>query len=250
MSAQRAESLPRKDKVMPADLFTDEEIKKAIEKVTAQADSQAMLSVLRSVQQTGSLRNSSGLDPQTLDILQRLANFGLVDPGYSGPIDGPPFLWVINSNGERVLRYLTGIRAGPHYEIPSTELAAWLEQQGKDRWWNVDGDPLLTGRMSFPCPAEELADELRKVNRALLVQAKSDDTGARGQVIDAAMLEKVVGRFGENVQVPGVLPAVLPAGGANRVLYLCWKRSAHEWLLAEDRITTEQNRADEAARTR
>ena len=40
---------------------------------------------------------------------------------------------------------------GPYYEVPSSELAAWLEQQGKDRWWNVDGDPLLTGEMPFPC---------------------------------------------------------------------------------------------------
>jgi hypothetical protein len=226
---------------MPADLFPDEDIKKVAE----QLDAGAMLGVLRAVQQAGSIQNSIGIDRQTFDTLQRLAALGLVDPGYSGPIDGPPFLWVINSNGERVLRYFTGIRAGPHYEIPSTELAAWLEQQGKDRWWNVDGDPFLTGRLSFPCPAEELAEELRKVNRPLLVQAKKDDAGAKGQVIDAAALEKAVGRFCENVQGSGAAPGWV----ADRFLYLCWKRSAHEWLLAEDSVTTESNKADQAAKT-
>ena len=66
---------------------------------------------------------------------------------------------------------MSSIQEGPHYEIQSSELAAWLEQQGVDLWWNVDGDPLLTGRLTFPCPADELSAELRKLNRALLVQA-------------------------------------------------------------------------------
>jgi hypothetical protein len=224
---------------MPADRFPDE----VIPKVAAQVDSQAMLRVLREVRQVGSIQNSSRLDRETFGILQRLAALGLVDPAYSGPTDGPPFLWVINSNGERVLTYLTGIRAGPHYEIPSPELAAWLEQQGKDRWWNVDGDPFLTGRLYFPCPADELAEELRKVNRPLLVQAKQADAGAKGQVIDAAMLKKAVGRFGDNMQVSGALPP----WATDRFLYLSWKRSAYDWLLAEDSVTTEQNRADEVA---
>src|SRR3954468_24859301 len=88
---------------------------------------------------------------------------------------------------------------GPHYEIPSPELAIWLEQQGEDRWWNVDGDPLLTGRLTFPCPADELAAELRRIGRPLLVQAKQDDVDAKGQVIDASRLSEAVARFDENL---------------------------------------------------
>ena len=82
---------------------------------------------------------------------------------------------------------MASIVTGPHYEIHSTELAAWLEKQGKDRWWNVDGDPLLTGRLEFPCPADELAEELRRLNRPLLVQAKTPD--ARGQQVDRNQID-------------------------------------------------------------
>jgi hypothetical protein len=31
------------------------------------------------------------------------------------------------------------LRDEPHYRISSSELAAWLEAQGTDRWWSVDG---------------------------------------------------------------------------------------------------------------
>jgi hypothetical protein len=39
----------------------------------------------------------------------------------------------------------------PYFRLPARELAAWIEQQGADTWWNVDGDSILTGRLSFPC---------------------------------------------------------------------------------------------------
>ncbi len=122
------------------------------------------------------------------------------------------------------------IPAGPHYEISSSELAAWLDKQGDDRCWYIDGDPLLGGRLSFPCPGDELATELRKINRQLLVQAKEDDAAAKGQAIDAVKLDSAVARFRDD-----------------RVLYLCWTGSPHEWLLVEDSATTKQNRADAIA---
>src|SRR5436309_12319138 len=81
---------------------------------------------------------------------------------------------------------------GPHFELRSTELAKWLEQQPADRWWTVDGDPLLTGRLSFPCPGDELAAELRKINKLLLVSAKEEMTDAHGQLIPAEKLDKLV----------------------------------------------------------
>jgi hypothetical protein len=138
------------------------------------------------------------------------------------------------------------ILAGPHYEISSSELAAWLEKQGEDRYWYVDGDPLLTGRLSFPCPGDELATELRKINRQLLVQAKEDDAGARGQVIDVVKLDSAVAKFRENHRLTGPTPR----WAEDRVLYLCWSGSPHEWLLVEDSATTAQNRADEIAQAK
>ena len=136
---------------------------------------------------------------------------------------------------------MASIWEGPHYEIPSTELAIWLEQAGPASWWNVDGDPLLTGRVSFPCPTDELAPELRKIARPLLVQAHDDDPDANGQVIGADQISRVVDTFGSNLQTSG-----LPSDWANnQVFYFCWKGSPHEWMLAEDRVTAKQFEADQ-----
>ena len=143
---------------------------------------------------------------------------------------------------------MTSIPVGPHYEIPSSEFAAWLEQQGKDRWWYVDGDPLLTGKLPFPCPADELVAELRKLNRPLLVQAKPDDPHAKGQPVAKDKLNELVGHFAENLHVSGSEP--MPPGAGDRLLYLCWKGSPHEWLLAEDSETSAPMRADEVLKAK
>jgi hypothetical protein len=138
---------------------------------------------------------------------------------------------------------MPGIASGPHYELPSSELAAWLEMQGKDRWWNVDGDPLLTGHLEFPCPADELADELRRLNRPLLVQVKMPE--AKGQRIDRNQIDGVVSRFHENIHTNG---RECPPWASDRFLYLGWKGSGNEWILAEDSMTTKQSRADVASK--
>ena len=134
------------------------------------------------------------------------------------------------------------LRVEPHYMIASSELAAWLEGQGTDRWWNVDGDPLLTGRLSFPCPADELADELRRINRMLLVQDRRKDPSGRGERIVAQDLDGLATRLGDNVQTNGTKPA----WANDRVFFLCWADRGDEWLLAEDEETTESSRADAA----
>jgi hypothetical protein len=180
--------------------------------------------------------NGNAIDQPTAEILRRLTELGLIDPGYDGDTSGPPYNWVANGNGSRVLVYMTGIRGGPHYELPAAELAAWVEQQGPDRWWSVDGDPLLTGRLSFPCPAKTLAAHLRNVGRALLIQAKKDDTEAKGQVIGKDRLDAVVDRFANNIRPSGT--GEMPSWSEDRILYLCWKGSIDEWLLVEDSETT------------
>jgi hypothetical protein len=130
------------------------------------------------------------------------------------------------------------IQEGRHYELPSTELARWLEHQAPDSWWNVDGDPLLTGRLPFPCPADELVPELRKINRPLLVQARAGDFEAKGQTIDATELSRLVARFAGNLQSS----APLPEWANDRFFYLCWKGARHEWLLAEDSVSAREFR--------
>jgi hypothetical protein len=217
---------------MPADLVPHT----AIPALAAQVSGK-MLAVLSRIQRAGFIHNSKNLDRETFDLLQRLAALGLVDPGYDGDISGPPYMWMRNGNGSRVLEYLTSIPVGPHYEIASTDLAAWLEEQGKDRWWNVDGDPLLTGKRAFPCPASDLAAELRKINRPLLVQAKKDDSDARGQPIGKGHLNELVGHFSDDLQVPS--GAEVPPWGTDRLLYLRWKGAPDDWLLEEDSETTE-----------
>lgn len=135
---------------------------------------------------------------------------------------------------------MTTILAGPHYELPSAELAAWVEAQGLDCWWNVDGDPLLTGLVSFPCPGDELVAELRRLNRPLLVQV--DKADAKGERIDAGRVDGVVSRLRDAFALRPGTPEPLWAN--DRFLYLCWKGSAVEWMLIEDSVSTQDSVKD------
>jgi hypothetical protein len=144
------------------------------------------------------------------------------------------------------LRYLTGIRSGPYYELPADELAAWLEAQGNDRWWSVDGDPLLTGRLYFPCPADELAAELRRIGQQLLVQARKEDTGAKGQRIDRDKLDELAGKVADNLHL--IRGGQLPGWSDDRLLYLCWEGSTNDWLLCEDSEVAKQMQASDGGK--
>jgi hypothetical protein len=137
---------------------------------------------------------------------------------------------------------MMNLRDEPHYKISSSELAAWLEGQGTDRWWNVDGDPLLTGRLSFPCPADELAAELRRIKRTLLVQDRRKPPKGCGEEVVAQDLDALATRLEEDVQTNGT-----PPWANDRLFALCWEDGADEWLLVEDEETTERSREDAAA---
>ena len=128
------------------------------------------------------------------------------------------------------------IQDGPHFEVPSSELAKWLEDNAADSWWNVDGDPLLTGSIPFPCPTDELASELRKINRSLLVEAPRGDGAAKGQPIEASNIGPLLTR-----SVSELHASRFAAEWANdKFFFLCWRGSPYEWLLIEDSVTAKQ----------
>jgi hypothetical protein len=54
-------------------------------------------------------------------------------------------------------------------------------------------------------------------------------------------VDGLVNRLGNNASIPSSSKA---AWTDDRVLYLCWDGSDEEWLLVEDRETTESNRND------
>jgi hypothetical protein len=132
----------------------------------------------------------------------------------------------------------------PHYQVASSELADWLERQGTDIWWCVDGDPFLSGRISFPCPADELAAVLRRINRPLLVRDRSNAPTARGQQIIAQELDRLVDRMENDVPMP--IPGPRPAWADDRVFYLAWLDRGDEWMLYEDGETTAVYRREAA----
>jgi hypothetical protein len=115
------------------------------------------------------------------------------------------------------------IAAGPHYLVQADQLALWVEAQGEETWWSVDGDPLLMSRVRFPCPPEELTEELRKINRPLLV---SDPNGAgHGEEVAPDDLSRLLER--EDLGVP--------------VLYMSWQGDSNDWLLIEDGLIDESS---------
>ena len=94
--------------------------------------------------------------------------------------------------------------------------------------------PVARGTDELPAPGDELAAELRRLDRRLFVFDKCRNPEARGQVIGADQLDELVDRLGDDVAT------------ADRLLYLSWKGSDEPWLLIEDRKTTESERAEMA----
>jgi hypothetical protein len=132
------------------------------------------------------------------------------------------------------------LRDEPHYQVASSDLADWLERQGTDIWWSVDGDPSLIWRISLPCPA----DVLRRINRPLLVRDLNNAPMARGQNITARELNQLVSYFGDDV--PCAVSGPRPGEEEDRVFYLAWPDRGDEWMLIEDRRTTEEERREAA----
>src|SRR5262249_43052720 len=123
------------------------------------------------------------------------------------------------------------------YEIAASELAAWLEQQGPGSWWSVDGDRFLSERVSFPCPASELAEALRRRGEPLLVEALPPSLPEKKQEDGQSIAASHLGALA--AQDIDTLTDTLADKDTedNRIFALCWKRDAQApgWLLIEDK---------------
>ncbi len=106
----------------------------------------------------------------------------------------------------------------PYYTINSTALAKWLIEQ-PDNWWNVDGDPLLTSLVDFPCPSDEIASALTKVAGTIRIFDSRDEAKAHGEEIAAEQLDAL---------------ADTANNSHARTFLLRWDDSDVQWLLAED----------------
>jgi hypothetical protein len=78
----------------------------------------------------------------------------------------------------------------PFYTIKAGRLADWPDGQ-PDSWWIVDGDPVLTSHVDFPCPSEELSAELRDVTKSLRQFDPGKDSKAHREVIGVEQLNDI-----------------------------------------------------------
>jgi hypothetical protein len=110
------------------------------------------------------------------------------------------------------------VKEKPHYKVSAKSLADWLETQ-PDKWWSVDGDPLLTSTVDFPCPSDELAPVIRRVGTDLLIQDQNANSAAHGQGIAPNELDKLADTSNRK---------------RRKIFRLCWVGSDVDWLLLED----------------
>lgn len=106
------------------------------------------------------------------------------------------------------------------YRCEPQLLAKWLEKQ-PGTWWFVDGDPYLTSKMDFPCPVDELTEDLTSEKQLVVVISERN-------LPDVDSLETVD-------QIDDLTDQVAPDRSASDRLLLCrWEHSDDEWLLIED----------------
>ncbi len=113
-----------------------------------------------------------------------------------------------------------------HVVISSQVLAKWLDSQ-PGSWWTVDGDPLLTSEIDFPCPNDELAEALRKLNKDIVVFTKASVRGNLKKELRPGDLDGLA-----DTENPRMEKNILAS----------WQRSDVQWLLTEDKSMAEAAR--------
>ena len=113
---------------------------------------------------------------------------------------------------------MTSIQDRPHYTLSARALADWLEAQ-PDKWWSVDGDPVLMSIVDFPCPTDELAPAIRQIGGELLFSGKAVSPQAQGEEIAGDKLDEL---------------AEVNPRTREKFLFLTWAGSGVDWLLLED----------------
>jgi hypothetical protein len=134
-----------------------------------------------------------------------------------------------------------------YYEVSADSLADWIERQGTDKWWVIDGDNYLSSRVMSPCPTAALVRVLRQVNRSLLVQTLEPQ--ATGQVVGPDKLDQLTDRLGEDFYKTINPDLPKPTWVDDRCLWLCWKGQNDEWMLAEDSQATAAFKNVKSSRT-
>jgi hypothetical protein len=105
----------------------------------------------------------------------------------------------------------------PYYTVKADELANWLDDQ-PESWWIVDGDPVLTSHVDFPCPSAELSAELRRTRKSLRLFDPRKDSKARGEAVRVEQLDDM---------------ADTNNNSKARTYLLSWDDDDIQWLLAE-----------------
>jgi hypothetical protein len=83
-----------------------------IPELAKHVDTVEKFKVLRRVKHSGGVLMKGDVDQATTAILKQFSDGLLVDPGYAGSQYSDPDQWVINGNGERVLKHLEAQLAG------------------------------------------------------------------------------------------------------------------------------------------
>ncbi len=105
----------------------------------------------------------------------------------------------------------------PYYSIHAEQLADWLDEQ-PESWWSVDGDPVLTSHVDFPCPSDELSKELRSLGKSLRMFDPHAGSEAHGEALSIEQLNGLADT-NNNSQA--------------RTYLLSWDGDDIQWLLAE-----------------
>jgi len=109
------------------------------------------------------------------------------------------------------------------FRMPPARLADWLEDQGPDLWWTVDGDDYLLGTITLPTTAHLLAARFREVKKTLIVL---DPLNRWSGPIEPENFDLNLIADSDNAT-------------QERVLCMRWddERYPAEWLLCEDKFT-------------